>query len=172
MDYADGSVFMLVGILLLVDSFLLIGCVFLLSAWFLLLVDSFCWLNTFLLLALFMLSIHLFMMLNWLCCLILLVGWSLPLVTQFLYFRLNPEVDVGLELWRDVNMLCQSLHSDDVEDFGVHKMNGLCVAGSCILRVLLTVPPSYCRDVVVAGNIIQTVQAGLRQAYECIASAS
>ncbi|GJV42439.1 hypothetical protein Tco_1420879 [Tanacetum coccineum] len=23
----------------------------------------------------------------------------------------------GLELWRDVNMLCQSLHSDDVEDF-------------------------------------------------------
>ncbi|GJZ07948.1 hypothetical protein Tco_0542231 [Tanacetum coccineum] len=35
----------------------------------------------------------------------------------------------------------------------------------------LTVPPSYCRDVVVAGNIIQTVQAGLRQAYECIASA-
>ncbi|GJT68490.1 hypothetical protein Tco_1019970 [Tanacetum coccineum] len=32
----------------------------------------------------------------------------------------------------------------------------------------LTVPPSYCRDVVVAGNIIQTVQAGLRQAYECI----
>ncbi|GKC85613.1 putative ribonuclease H-like domain-containing protein, partial [Tanacetum coccineum] len=33
------------------------------------------------------------------------------------YFRLNPEVDVGLELWRDVNMLCQSLHHDDVEDF-------------------------------------------------------
>ncbi|GKB31736.1 hypothetical protein Tco_0871137, partial [Tanacetum coccineum] len=32
-------------------------------------------------------------------------------------------------------------------------------------------PPSYCRDVVVAGNIIQTVQAGLRQAYEVIASA-
>ncbi|GKF65577.1 hypothetical protein Tco_0192094, partial [Tanacetum coccineum] len=33
------------------------------------------------------------------------------------YFRLNPDVDVGLDLWRDVNMLCQSLHSDDVEDF-------------------------------------------------------
>ncbi|GKB80346.1 hypothetical protein Tco_0947241 [Tanacetum coccineum] len=33
------------------------------------------------------------------------------------YFRLNPEVNVGLDLWRDVNMLCQSLHSDDVEDF-------------------------------------------------------
>ncbi|GJQ96222.1 hypothetical protein Tco_0007361 [Tanacetum coccineum] len=32
------------------------------------------------------------------------------------YFWLNPDVDVGLDLWRDVN-LCQSLHSDDVEDF-------------------------------------------------------
>ncbi|GKC28137.1 hypothetical protein Tco_1035431 [Tanacetum coccineum] len=40
-----------------------------------------------------------------------------------------------------------------------------------MLRHRLTVPPSYCRDVVVAGNIIQTVQAGLRQAYECLASA-
>ncbi|GJV10841.1 ribonuclease H-like domain-containing protein, partial [Tanacetum coccineum] len=40
-----------------------------------------------------------------------------------------------------------------------------------MLRHRLTVPPSYCRDVVVAGNIIQTVQDGLRQAYECIASA-
>ncbi|GKF37624.1 hypothetical protein Tco_0114382, partial [Tanacetum coccineum] len=33
------------------------------------------------------------------------------------YFRLNPEVNIGLDLWRDVNMLCQSLYSDDVEDF-------------------------------------------------------
>ncbi|GJQ91538.1 hypothetical protein Tco_0002677 [Tanacetum coccineum] len=33
------------------------------------------------------------------------------------YFRLNPDVDIGLDLWRDVNLLCQSLHSDDVEDF-------------------------------------------------------
>ncbi|GKA57570.1 hypothetical protein Tco_0756758 [Tanacetum coccineum] len=41
-----------------------------------------------------------------------------------------------------------------------------------MLRHRLTVPPSYCRDVVVAGNIIQTVQDGLRQAYECLASAS
>ncbi|GJR94473.1 hypothetical protein Tco_0266647 [Tanacetum coccineum] len=37
-----------------------------------------------------------------------------------------------------------------------------------MLRHRLTVPPSYCRDVVVAGNIIQT---GLRQSYECLASA-
>ncbi|GKG50121.1 hypothetical protein Tco_0521221, partial [Tanacetum coccineum] len=35
----------------------------------------------------------------------------------------------------------------------------------------LTVPPSYCRDVVVAGSVIQTVQAGLRESYECLASA-
>ncbi|GJR63730.1 putative ribonuclease H-like domain-containing protein [Tanacetum coccineum] len=42
MDYAAGSVYMLVRILLLVDSFLLIGCLFLLSTWFLLLDDSFC----------------------------------------------------------------------------------------------------------------------------------
>ncbi|GJS28846.1 hypothetical protein Tco_0489466, partial [Tanacetum coccineum] len=40
-----------------------------------------------------------------------------------------------------------------------------------MLRHRLTVPPSYCRDIVVAGNIIQTVQDGLRQAYECLASA-
>ncbi|GJX18404.1 hypothetical protein Tco_0221081, partial [Tanacetum coccineum] len=121
------------------------------------------------------------------------------------YFRLNPEVDVGLELWRDVNMLCQSLHHDDVEDFwrtqdewivsswklypksSVHVLdltNGKTVymfvdkfypiRATLLERMLrhrLTVPPSYCRDVVVAGNIIQTVQAGLRQAYECLASA-
>ncbi|GJV96901.1 hypothetical protein Tco_1548478 [Tanacetum coccineum] len=82
------------------------------------------------------------------------------------YFRLNPEVDVGLELWRDVNMLCQSLHSDDVEDFWRTQDEWIVSSWQ-----LLTVPPSYCRDVVVAGNIIQTVQAGLRQAYECLASA-
>ncbi|GJX84236.1 putative ribonuclease H-like domain-containing protein [Tanacetum coccineum] len=41
MDYAADSVNMLVGILLLVDPFLLIGCMFLLTAGFLLLDDSF-----------------------------------------------------------------------------------------------------------------------------------
>ncbi|GKE68300.1 hypothetical protein Tco_1526372 [Tanacetum coccineum] len=40
-----------------------------------------------------------------------------------------------------------------------------------MLRHRLTVPPSYCRNVVVAGNVIQTVQAGLRESYECLASA-
>ncbi|GJT47977.1 hypothetical protein Tco_0974134 [Tanacetum coccineum] len=120
------------------------------------------------------------------------------------YFRLNPDVDVGLDLWRDVNLLCQSLHSDDVEDFwrtqdewvvsswklypksSVHVLdltNGKTVymfvdkvypiRATLLERMLrhrLTVPPSYCRDVVVAGNVIQTVQAGLRESYECLAS--
>ncbi|GJX67234.1 hypothetical protein Tco_0302961 [Tanacetum coccineum] len=40
-----------------------------------------------------------------------------------------------------------------------------------MLRHKLTVPPSYCRDVVVAGNVIQTVQTSLRQSFECLASA-
>ncbi|GJY31642.1 hypothetical protein Tco_0415137 [Tanacetum coccineum] len=58
MDYAAGSVFMLMGILLLVDSFLLMGCVFLLSAWFLL--------SKYIHAAgVFMLPIHQFMLLNW-----------------------------------------------------------------------------------------------------------
>ncbi|GJR43411.1 reverse transcriptase domain-containing protein, partial [Tanacetum coccineum] len=121
------------------------------------------------------------------------------------YFRLNPDVDVGLDLWRDVNLLCQSLHSDDVEDFwrtqdewvvsswklyprsSVHVLdltNGKTVymfvdyvypiRATLLERMLrhrLTVPPSYCRDVVVAGSVIQTVQAGLRESYECLASA-
>ncbi|GJS98843.1 hypothetical protein Tco_0820013 [Tanacetum coccineum] len=120
------------------------------------------------------------------------------------YFRLNPDVDVGLDLWRDVNLLCQSLHSDDVEDFwrtqdewvvsswklypksSVHVLdltNGKTVymfvdkvypiRATLLERMLrhrLTVPPSYCRDVVVAGSVIQTVQAGLRESYECLAS--
>ncbi|GJT82405.1 putative ribonuclease H-like domain-containing protein [Tanacetum coccineum] len=118
------------------------------------------------------------------------------------YFRLHPDVDVGLDLWRDVNLLCQSLHSDDVEDFwrtqddwivsswklypksSVHVLdltNGKTVfidrvypiRATLLERMLshkLTVPPSYCRDVVVAGSVIQTVQASLRESYECLAS--
>ncbi|GJX78217.1 hypothetical protein Tco_0325028 [Tanacetum coccineum] len=75
-------------------------------------------------------------------------------------------------------------YSDDVEDFGEHKINGMSeqlevvIPGASVhvlelkqMGKLLTVPPSYCRDVVVAGNVIQTVQAGLRESYECLASA-
>ncbi|GJR19752.1 hypothetical protein Tco_0968279 [Tanacetum coccineum] len=75
MDSADGSVFMLVGILLLVDSFLLIGTsiyaaelVFAGSILFLLAVTCFCCLH----------------LVSAVLSLILLVGWSLPLVTSFL----------------------------------------------------------------------------------------
>ncbi|GJZ79049.1 hypothetical protein Tco_0643886 [Tanacetum coccineum] len=75
--------------------------------------------------------------------------------------------DVGLDLWRDVNLLCQSLHSDDVGGLLRTQDEWIRDSGSCIPRALcvhrLTVPPSYCRDVVVAGNVIQTVQAGLRE---------
>ncbi|GJX08449.1 hypothetical protein Tco_0196381 [Tanacetum coccineum] len=121
------------------------------------------------------------------------------------YFRLNPDVEIGLDLWRDVNMLCQSLHSDDVDEFwktqdewvvsgwklypksSVHVLdltNGKTVYMFVdkfypirapllerMLRHRLTVPPSYCRDVVVAGSVIQTIQDGLRESYECLASA-
>ncbi|GKE42944.1 hypothetical protein Tco_1470228, partial [Tanacetum coccineum] len=121
------------------------------------------------------------------------------------YFRLNPDVNIGLDLWRDVNMLCQSLHSDDVEEFWrtqdewvisswklypksyVHVLdltNGKTVYMFVdkfypiqapllerMLRHRLTVPPSYYRDVVVAGSVIQMIQDGLRESYECLASA-
>ncbi|GJY81550.1 hypothetical protein Tco_0494301 [Tanacetum coccineum] len=92
------------------------------------------------------------------------------------YFRLNPDVDVGLDLWRDVNLLCQSLHSDDVEDFWRTQDDWVVypIRATLLERMLrhrLTVPPSYCRDVVVAGSVIQTIQAGLRESYECLASA-
>ncbi|GJR70966.1 hypothetical protein Tco_0017031 [Tanacetum coccineum] len=119
--------------------------------------------------------------------------------------RLNPDVDVGLDLWRDVQSVGSVLHSEYVEDFwrtqdewvvsswklyprsSVHVLdltNGKTVymfVGNVypiratllerMLRHRLTVPPSYCRDVVVAGSVIQTVQAGLRESYECLASA-
>ncbi|GJT16838.1 putative ribonuclease H-like domain-containing protein [Tanacetum coccineum] len=63
-----GSTMILLVVILPAGCFVSAGCVFLLSAWFLLLVDSFCWLNTFMLLELFMLPIHLFMLLNCFCC--------------------------------------------------------------------------------------------------------
>ncbi|GJZ13967.1 hypothetical protein Tco_0549197 [Tanacetum coccineum] len=89
------------------------------------------------------------------------------------YFRLNPDVDVGLDLWRDVNLLCQSLHSDDVEDFW--RTQDDWIVSSWKLYTGFNkgedFPPSYCRDVVVAGSVIQMVQAGLRESYECLASA-
>ncbi|GKD84027.1 hypothetical protein Tco_1350866, partial [Tanacetum coccineum] len=40
-----------------------------------------------------------------------------------------------------------------------------------MLRHRLTVPPTYCWDVVVAGSVIQTIQDGLRESYECLSSA-
>ncbi|GKB77984.1 hypothetical protein Tco_0944879 [Tanacetum coccineum] len=131
--------------------------------------------------------------------------WDKPVEDFFSSESVANIVDVGFRNSGGiVNMLCQSLLYDDVEDFwrtqdewimsswqlypksSVHVLdltNGKTVymfvdkfypiRATLLERMLrhrLTVPPSYCRDVVVAGNIIQTVQAGLRQAYECIAS--
>ncbi|GKB94426.1 hypothetical protein Tco_0980563 [Tanacetum coccineum] len=73
-------------------------------------------------------------------------------------------------------LLPHSLHPDDVEDFWPTQDEWIFypIQATLLERMLrhrLTVAPSYCRDVVVAGNIIQTVQASLRQAYESIAYA-
>nr|GEU39661.1 hypothetical protein [Tanacetum cinerariifolium] len=108
------------------------------------------------------------------------------------HFRLNPDADDGLDLWRDVNMLCRSLHADDVEEFWRDQDDWISVymfMGSSypiratllerMLRHRLTVPPSYCRHVRVggivagtmAGTIIRTVQADLLQATMPVSSA-
>ncbi|GJV36169.1 hypothetical protein Tco_1408646 [Tanacetum coccineum] len=58
------------------------------------------------------------------------------------YFRLNPDVDIGLDLWRDVNMLCQSLHLIMGKIFGEKQEDW----------VVLTVTPSYVEMVFVAGE--------------------
>ncbi|GJZ09893.1 hypothetical protein Tco_0544176 [Tanacetum coccineum] len=60
-----GRTMILLVVILPAGCFVSAGCMFLLSAWFLLLDDSFCWLNIFMLLELFMLPIHLFMLLDW-----------------------------------------------------------------------------------------------------------
>ncbi|GJW36151.1 hypothetical protein Tco_0059071 [Tanacetum coccineum] len=81
-----GRSMILLVVILSAGCFVSAGCVFLLSAWFLLLVDSFCWLNTFLLLALFMLSIHLFMLLNCFCCAQFdIAGWLVSATSQFVF---------------------------------------------------------------------------------------
>ncbi|GKA15907.1 putative ribonuclease H-like domain-containing protein [Tanacetum coccineum] len=93
------------------------------------------------------------------------------------YFRLNPDVDVGLDLWRDEVLPKSSVHVLDLTNgktvyMFVDKFYPIrATLLERMLRHRLTVPPSYCRDVVVAGSVIQTVQTGLRQSYECLASA-
>nr|GEW24561.1 hypothetical protein [Tanacetum cinerariifolium] len=108
------------------------------------------------------------------------------------HFRLNPDADDGLDLWRDVNMLCRSLHADDMEEFWRDQDDWITLymfMGSSylirapllerMLRHRLTVPPSYCRHVriggivvgTMAGTIIRTVQADLLQATMLISSA-
>ncbi|GKC19954.1 hypothetical protein Tco_1022104 [Tanacetum coccineum] len=66
------------------------------------------------------------------------------------------------------------LWTKPVEDFFISESESDDDLDNYIARLLfmLTVPPSYCRDVVVAGSVIQTIQASLRESYECLASAS
>ncbi|GJU92238.1 hypothetical protein Tco_1304661 [Tanacetum coccineum] len=89
------------------------------------------------------------------------------------YFRLNPDVDVGLDLWRDVNLLCQSLHSDDVEDFWRTQdewvVSGWRLYPKSSVHVLdfltngsQSTPHTVGEKFVVAGSVIQTIQDGLR----------
>ncbi|GJS08424.1 hypothetical protein Tco_0365220 [Tanacetum coccineum] len=85
------------------------------------------------------------------------------------YFRLNPEVVGDFRTWMGPERDCEYVVTVYIVCGQVLSYRGNMLER--MLRHRLTVPPSYCRDVVVAGNIIQTVQAGLRQAYECIASA-
>ncbi|GJV94448.1 putative ribonuclease H-like domain-containing protein [Tanacetum coccineum] len=69
------------------------------------------------------------------------------------YFRLNPDVNIGLDLWRDVNMLCQSLHSDDVEDFWRTQDEWIVSSWK-----LLTDPPSYVGILLLLGILFRTVR--------------
>ncbi|GKA44196.1 hypothetical protein Tco_0736920 [Tanacetum coccineum] len=83
------------------------------------------------------------------------------------YFRLNPDVDVGLDLWRDVNLLCQSLHSDDVEDFWRTQDEWIVCSWKLYPKSSVHV-----LDLTNGKTVYMFVDKdGLRQAYECLASA-
>ncbi|GJY83310.1 hypothetical protein Tco_0496686 [Tanacetum coccineum] len=83
---------------------------------------------------------------------------------------------LGYGPWRDVNMyvsvpsfcMMWKVLDEPLDEWVVYPIRATLLER--MLRHRLTVPPSYCRDVVVAGNVIQTVQAGLRESYECLAS--
>ncbi|GJX58009.1 reverse transcriptase domain-containing protein, partial [Tanacetum coccineum] len=64
------------------------------------------------------------------------------------YFRLNPDVDVGR--WTSLEGCWRLYHKSSV-----HANSSTLIS----------------RDVVVAGSVIQTIQDGLRESYECLASA-
>ncbi|GJR85039.1 hypothetical protein Tco_0209050 [Tanacetum coccineum] len=85
------------------------------------------------------------------------------------YFRLNPDVDVGLDLWRDVNLLCQSLHSDDVEDFWRTQDDWIVSSWKLYPKSSVHVL-DLTNGKTVYMFIDRTVQAGLRESYECLAS--
>ncbi|GJY89372.1 hypothetical protein Tco_0504568 [Tanacetum coccineum] len=92
---------------------------------------------------------------------------------EIVLFSLNPDVNVGLDLWRDVNMLCQSLHSDDVEDFWSTQDDWIVSSWKLYPKSsvhVLDLTMGKTEYMFFVDKVI-TVQTGLRQAYECLASA-
>ncbi|GKG08148.1 hypothetical protein Tco_0333980, partial [Tanacetum coccineum] len=67
--------------------------------------------------------------------------------------------------------LVQQLQAEDLAQADVPLVSEQRAKELDELLLPLTVPPSYCRDAVVAGSVIQTIQDGLRESYECLASA-
>ncbi|GKA62684.1 hypothetical protein Tco_0762203 [Tanacetum coccineum] len=88
------------------------------------------------------------------------------------------KYDVGLEL-EGVNMLCQSLHSDDAEDFWrtqdewIVSSWQLYPKSSIHVLDLTNGKTVLCcgTRLSIRATCLNTVQTGLRQAYECLASA-
>ncbi|GJS51577.1 hypothetical protein Tco_0624939 [Tanacetum coccineum] len=103
--------------------------------------------------------------------------WWVHLMLQASSSTVNVSIDhIPIDvLFESTVRFCSCPGFDEWEDCVYVCGQGLSYPGNSglnrMFRHRLTVPPSYCRDVVVAGNIIQTVQDGLRQAYECLASA-
>ncbi|GJW48390.1 hypothetical protein Tco_0080036 [Tanacetum coccineum] len=82
------------------------------------------------------------------------------------YFRLNPDVDVGLDLWRDVNLLCQSLIPDmgkifwrTQDEMGCQWLEFHAIraptAGKDVTHTKAHSSTLIQSDVVVAGSVIQ-----------------
>ncbi|GJS80254.1 hypothetical protein Tco_0730135 [Tanacetum coccineum] len=111
----------------------------------------------------------------------LVLGCWLWTTSQMIEIVVPKDVDVGLDLWRDINLLCQSLHSDDVEDFWRTQdewvVSDLSDPGSTAERLFTSqvqFHPHYCGlfvlllEVTISG--IQTTSGWLAgNPYECLA---
>ncbi|GKA00956.1 hypothetical protein Tco_0673621 [Tanacetum coccineum] len=84
--------------------------------------------------------------------------------------RSESERDDDMENFIPPSSIC-AIKAWDYELYDLGMWNMLCRHFILMTWKTFGVPQDDWMDVVVGGNIIQTVQAGLRQAYECIASA-